>query len=239
MGQSTLNYYSQNSLKVAERYESANVTKLHDFLLSSLKPGGRLLELGCGSGRDAAFMVNQGFKVLATDGSASMVQQAKTHHPELAGHVVHLKLPDGLSNELGVFDGIYAVAVLMHLSVQEIERTIRAVNPLLTAKGRFIFSVPARRDEALTNAFDSKGRRFTALSPDRWKDLCLKHNLQIVRTMISEDGLGRDGIVWMNCLAEKRVVMKLMLPIITTPHYPQQAPHPWPAGRSPSVWPVP
>jgi cyclopropane fatty-acyl-phospholipid synthase-like methyltransferase len=203
MGHSTLNYYSQNSLKVAERYESADVTQLHDFLSSSLEPGGRLLELGCGSGRDAAFMVSQGFRVLATDGSASMVEQAKLHRPELAAHVVHLKLPEGLSSALGVFDGIYAVAVLMHLSIQEIENTISAVNCLLAARGRFVFSVPARRDDVITNEFDSKGRRFTTLSPDGWKDLCLKCNLQTIQTMISEDGLGRNGIVWMNCLAEK------------------------------------
>lgn len=203
MDRSTLNYYSQNALKVAQRYESADVRQLHDFLSSSLKPGGKLLELGCGSGRDAAFMVSQGFKVLATDGCASMVQQANLHHPELAAHLLHLELPDGLSNGLGVFDGIYAIAVLMHLSVQEIERTILGVNSLLAAKGRFIFSVPARRDEVMTNTFDSKGRRFTALSPDGWTDLCLKYNLQLVRTMISEDGLGRDGVAWMNCLAQK------------------------------------
>ncbi|NDY71244.1 methyltransferase [Desulfobacter hydrogenophilus] len=202
MDHSTLDYYNQNALKVAERYESADVTQLHDFLSSSLKPGGRLLELGCGSGRDAAFMVSQGFKVLATDGSASMIEQAKQHHPELAEHMVHLKLPDGLLNALGVFHGIYAVAVLMHLSVQDIESTISTVNSLLTAKGRFIFSVPARRDDVMTNEFDSKGRQFTALSPEGWTDLCLKCNLHIVRTMISEDGLGRDG-AWMNCLAEK------------------------------------
>jgi len=203
MGHSTLNYYNQNSLKVVAKYESADVTPLHNFLSSSLKPGGRLLELGCGSGRDAAFMVSQGFRVLATDGSASMIEQAKRHHPELAGHMVHLKLPDGLSNALGIFDGIYAVAVLMHLSVQEIESTLSAVNFLLAAKGRFVFSVPARQSDVMTDEFDSKGRRFTALSPDGWTNLCLKRNLHIVRTMISEDGLGRDGVAWMNYLVEK------------------------------------
>lgn len=203
MSRSTLDYYNQNSLSVAERYESAEVIQLHDFLSAGLKPGGRLLELGCGSGRDAAFMVRQGFKVLATDGSPSMVEQAKHHHPELVGHVVHLKLPGGLSNELGKFDGIYAVAVLMHLCVKEIENTISAVNTLLIPKGRFVFSVPVLRDDAVTKEFDSKGRRFTALSQNGWKDLCRQHNLQIIRTMICQDGLGRGGIVWMNCLAEK------------------------------------
>lgn len=201
---STLNYYNENSLKEAEIYECADVTQLHHFLSSGLKPGGRLLELGCGSGRDAAFMISQGFKVLATDGCASMVDQAKRLHPELLGQVIDLKLPEGLSNALGVFDGVYAIAVLMHLSTQEIERTISAVNFLLATKGRFVFSVPILRDDVTTDGFDAKGRRFTALSPDGWKYLCLKHNMQIVRTMICEDGLERDGIVWMNCMAMKQ-----------------------------------
>jgi len=203
MSPSTLNYYDQNSLNATKRYESADVTQLHNFLSAGLKPGGRLLEIGCGSGRDAAFMVSQGFKVLATDGSASMIEQAQLHHPELVGHMAHLKLPGGLSNDLGVFHGIYAVAVLMHLSLQEIESTISAVNSLLVPKGRFVFSVPARRDDGITNEFDSKGRRFTALSPDKWTDLCLKCSLQIVQTMICQDGLGRGKICWMNCLSEK------------------------------------
>ena len=203
MSCSTLNYYNQNSLDVAKRYESADVTQLHDFLLSGLKPGGSLLELGCGSGRDAAFMVSQGFKVLATDGSAEMVEQAKRLHPELTDQVSQLELPDGLSTESKTYDGIYAVAVLMHLSIGEIENTISKIHSRLTAKGRFIFSVPARRDDVMANEFDAKGRRFTALSPEGWIDLCLKYNLQIIRTMMSEDGLARGWVDWMNCLTEK------------------------------------
>ena len=202
MGHSTLNYYNQNALNAAERYESADVTQLHDFLSAGLKPGGRLLELGCGSGRDAAFMVRQGFHVLATDGCAAMVEQVKHHHPELVGHVVHIELPDGLSNDLGPFDGIYAIAVLMHLTVEKIEWTIRAVHSLLRPTGRFVFSVPVLRDDVMTNEFDAKGRRFTALPQDGWKDLCRQHHLKIVRAMICQDGLGRGRVVWMNCLAE-------------------------------------
>lgn len=203
MKPSTLNYYNRKSLDVAKRYESADVTRLHDFLVSGLKPGGRLLELGCGSGRDAAFMTSQGFKVLATDGSAAMVEQAKRHHPELAKHTAHLKLPDGLSNESGPYDGIYAVAVLMHLPIKEIEKTLFKIHSRLAAKGRFIFSVPARRHDVTANEFDAKGRRFTALSPDEWTKLCQKCNLRIIRTMMSNDGLGRGAVRWMNCLAEK------------------------------------
>jgi len=203
MGHSTIAYYDQNALETTQRYESADVQPLHNFLLSGMKQGGRLLELGCGSGRDAAFLVSQGFKVLATDGSAAMVEQVKTLHPQLAGQVIQLELPNGLSNESGLFHGIYAVAVLMHLSVPDIETTLSGVNALLNPKGRFIFSVPVRRDDVMTNGFDSKGRRFTAISPDAWTDLCLKCNLQIVQTMICQDGLGRDAIVWMNVLAQK------------------------------------
>lgn len=199
----TLAYYNQNAIKVAQRYESANVTQLHEFLSSSLKPGGSLLELGCGSGRDAAFMSDQGFRVLATDGSAAMLEQVKQHHPQLAAHVGQLQLPGELSSELGTFDGIYAIAVLMHLSVQDIAKTISAVESLLTPKGRFAFSVSILRNDVTTDEFDAKGRRFTILSPDKWQELCQKSGLQMTRTMMSEDALERDTVTWMNCLAEK------------------------------------
>lgn len=203
MEQSTLKYYRLNAPAAAERYESANVKELHGFLMSGFSPGDRILEIGCGSGRDAAFMRKQGFTVTATDGSASMVAQACLYHPELAGNVRQLKLPEGLSVVSGRFEGVYAVAVLMHLSRKEIENSISRIYSLLTSNGKFIFSVPVERDDIERDDFDAKGRRFTAFSQDEWENLCVKYDFHIARTMISTDGLGRGGIVWMNCLAQK------------------------------------
>ena len=47
---STLIYYEQHAETLAQRYESADVTNLHQRLLETFTPGSQLLEVGCGSG---------------------------------------------------------------------------------------------------------------------------------------------------------------------------------------------
>lgn len=160
------------------RYESADVADLHTVLKSSFKPGSTLLELGCGSGRDAAFMMKQGFKMIASDGAASMVEETLRHHPELSGNVYTIQIPDELSGEPGSLDGIFSIATLMHLSRQDIEDTILKIKSLLISKGRFLFSVPIQRDDTEKNEFDRKKRRFTALTKDGWQDMCKKHGFE-------------------------------------------------------------
>lgn len=47
----------------------------------------RLLELGCGSGRDAAYMLDNGFDVIASDAVQDMLDAAAVCHPALAGRI--------------------------------------------------------------------------------------------------------------------------------------------------------
>jgi cyclopropane fatty-acyl-phospholipid synthase-like methyltransferase len=58
MNASTIAYYTAHWADLVQRYESADVPDLHALLKSSFLPGSRLLELGCGSGRDDIFWLN-------------------------------------------------------------------------------------------------------------------------------------------------------------------------------------
>jgi SAM-dependent methyltransferase len=49
------------------------VSAFHRLLQAHLPPRGRVLEIGCGTGRDAAFLAAHGFRVVATDASAAML----------------------------------------------------------------------------------------------------------------------------------------------------------------------
>ena len=51
-----------------------------DAFLDSLAAGAHILELGCGTGRDAARMIERGFTVDATDGTQAMVLKANERH---------------------------------------------------------------------------------------------------------------------------------------------------------------
>ena len=65
----TLDYYNTNSTKLNERYESADVNEVQRLLLRSFLKNSKILEIGCGSGRDASFMTKNDFDVIASDGS--------------------------------------------------------------------------------------------------------------------------------------------------------------------------
>ena len=84
MDSSTLDYYSKHAKDVAERYEAAP-SSLASRFSSAFAPGGRILDIGCGSGRDLAELGRQGFQPFGLDGTPEFVQLAQHYHPELNG----------------------------------------------------------------------------------------------------------------------------------------------------------
>lgn len=82
-------------------------------------PNSRILELGCGEGRDAIALLEQGFDVLATDISPEAIAHCRKTVPDHAGH---FRILDCIGGKLdGQFDFIYAVAVV-HMLVEDTHR---------------------------------------------------------------------------------------------------------------------
>ncbi len=71
---------------MAQRYETAP-SALADRFAGAFTPGGRVLDIGCGSGRDLAELVRQGFQPYGIDSTAEFVQLAQQYHPELRGRI--------------------------------------------------------------------------------------------------------------------------------------------------------
>ena len=199
----TLSYYEENVSNLSKRYESANVTTIHQTLLKTFSPNSKLLEIGCGSGRDASFMQKQGYNLTAIDGSQKMIDEAKALHPALEPHLFTMQLPHGLDFEAESFDGVYSVATLMHLRQEEIVLTIKNIYTLLKPKGKFLFSVSIARDDTDQNSRDPHQRLFTSFSQREWVTICKNCGLKHLYTKVTSDGLNRSGIVWLTCVVEK------------------------------------
>lgn len=76
-----------------------------------------ILEVGCGEGRDAVYLLKQGFQVLATDISPEAIACCKGDHPEFSDS---FQVLDCINGQLeGKFDFIYAVAVVHMLVCDE------------------------------------------------------------------------------------------------------------------------
>lgn len=85
----------------------------------SLSPRNKLLELGCGEGRDAFGLLEQGFDLLATDVSPEAIAFCRKKRP---GFAERFQVLDCVGGELaGTFDFIYAVAVV-HMLVPDEDR---------------------------------------------------------------------------------------------------------------------
>jgi SAM-dependent methyltransferase len=119
---------------------------LWDTVARELPDGGRLLDLGCGTGLDAAEFAGRGYRVLATDWSPRMVE--RTRERAAAGG-----LADRLqARHLGVqqlgelqdrFDGIYSDLGPLNC-VPDLAATAAECARLLTPGGRLVFSVIGR-----------------------------------------------------------------------------------------------
>ena len=107
-GQNLQWFYDDPTPIVQEMMEKFGITKDH-----------KLLELGCGEGRDAYPLLKQGYDLLATDISPAAIEYAKKKWPEYSNR---FQVLDCISGEIGEqFSFIYAVAVV-HMLVEDHHR---------------------------------------------------------------------------------------------------------------------
>ena len=111
------------------RYETVHAAGLAWFgggvtpavaaLAERLPAGARVLEIGCGEGADAMFLLSRGFDVLATDVSPAAVGWCRQKFPD---HAECFRVLDALADPLEErFDAVVAVAVL-HMLTEDADR---------------------------------------------------------------------------------------------------------------------
>ena len=95
MDRQTIDWYDRNAEDVALRYESVP-GGISDFFRFVFAPGDSVLEIGSGSGRDAARLLDLGVHVYAVEPSAGLRHRAAVMHPELSGRLFEGGLPSDL-----------------------------------------------------------------------------------------------------------------------------------------------
>lgn len=198
----TINFYNRAYKSLIQNYESADISNTQTLLIKTFNKKNKLLEIGCGSGRDTSFMTKKGFDVIAIDGSKNMIDEAKKIHPELSNKLFHKTLPNNLEFDTK-FDGIYSIATLMHLSKGDLEKTILKIYDLLNPTGKFFMSVSLFRNDINENGFDKNGRFFLILSFEEWISIFQNTGFKILETKTNKDGLDRTGIEWLTIVVQK------------------------------------
>ena len=75
----TIEYYNKNAEAFRDNTQNVVFTETQEKFIEYLKLGARILDFGCGSGRDTKYFLNRGFQTEATDGSAELVKIASEY----------------------------------------------------------------------------------------------------------------------------------------------------------------
>lgn len=126
-----------------------------------LNKDARMLEIGCGEGRDARVLLQQGYGLLATDISEAAIAYCKKADPD---HAQHYQVLDAIHGEMPEkFDFIFAMAVL-HMLVLDEDRAafLRFVCKQLNEGGMALIVAMGDGEEAwqsdISKAFDNQLR---------------------------------------------------------------------------------
>jgi SAM-dependent methyltransferase/SOS-response transcriptional repressor LexA len=191
-------FYATHATRVAAGYSRAEVAM---DLLAVFSDCRKVLDLGCGSGRDLAALLRGGKDAYGVDAVPAMVQAAAanlaTQGIATQGRVFQTELPDLGMFADAEFDGVLCSAVLMHLPDEMLFDAIYAIRRVLRPGGRLRVSMPSRRaDVNPRTRRDADGRLFTDLAPAKLQLLLERVGFSRVAARLSNDSLGRAGIEW-------------------------------------------
>ncbi len=192
----TARYYSTKAASLAEQYGKASpgYTRFHK---NKPEKQLKLLDIGCGSGRDLAEFQKAGFEVTGVDVSTEMLTQAKLKYPQVSGKLINAGLPS-LTGIEDKFDVILCSGVIQHIQTQHIYESFRTISSLLNDEGIFIFSFPIDYPGINPETMRDKNDRLFIIRPEeKYRFLIERHGLKNIEREKHEDSLKRSGISWM------------------------------------------
>ena len=76
MDDPTAHYYTENATEFFRETVDVDMTPLYDRFLPLIPAGGHILDAGCGSGRDARYFLDRGYRITAFDASSELAALA-------------------------------------------------------------------------------------------------------------------------------------------------------------------
>jgi SAM-dependent methyltransferase len=186
-------YYDDNASHLAVSYESLDAARLNAWFRDVLPAAPAcVLDIGAGSGRDAAWLASLGFDVVAVEPSAAMAREAQRIHPESVIHWVEGDALPGLERTLRrgqAFDFILLSAVWMHVPPAEQRRAFRKVVSLMKPGARMAITLRHGPAAPGQTVYDTTAADIEAL--------CRDHGAYVERRYDAvADLAGRAGVTW-------------------------------------------
>jgi SAM-dependent methyltransferase len=189
--QATIAHYDRTAVAFWEATRDHDVSQNYAALLEAIESEApfRILDLGCGPGRDLRYFRSLGHEAVGLDGSAEFVAMARSYSgcEVLHQDFLAMSLPDGH------FDGVFANASLFHVPSREMPRVLRELAATLKTRGVLFCSNPRGNNE---EGFHNE-RYGSFFDLDTWRGYVCRAGFSEVRHYYRPAGLPRNQQPWL------------------------------------------
>jgi SAM-dependent methyltransferase len=158
MDRATLAAYDNGAAAFArDWHEQPSPTDLQEIVACFFIRGAATADIGCGSGREVAWLNADGFPAIGFDASDGLLAEARRRYPSLT--FAHAELPELRGIAAGSYDNLLCETVIMHLDRALIAPSVRRMLECVRPGGVFYLSWRVT-EEADTR--DGHGRLYAA-----------------------------------------------------------------------------
>lgn len=192
-GKDVIAVYDAQAAELADRYDRIGLLEAYAGMSELIAPRGNdplALDVGAGSGRDAAWLAAQGYEVVAVEPAAGMRTEGQRRHPDAKIRWLDDRLP-GLGSVHGLalgFDLILLSAVWQHVAQIDRARAFRKLITLLKPGGLLLMTLrhgPAPAD-----------RPMHPVSLGEVEGLARVNGVEVLRVIDKDDAMTRNDVRW-------------------------------------------
>lgn len=185
----TLEFYDSDPEAYSRKTFDADMSGLRAHFTCRLSPGSRILDLGCGSGRDSLAFMRMGYDVVPADGSEGMCRVAESN--------IGIPVRRMLFSEMDYadeFDGVWACASLLHACSADLPSIFAAVHRALRRDGVFFCCFKYGDFEGVRD-----GRHYTDMTESSLGNLLESSGFRTEEIWTSDNG----GFHWVNAVSTR------------------------------------
>ncbi len=189
-------FYEEQAETYFQRTVSVDLSHLYGRFLRFVHPGGRILDVGCGSGRDLRAFRMMGFRPVGIDSSKALVELARSFSGVdcVTGRIEEMSFNQQ-------FEGVWACASLLHLPRVAIDEALARIHRALVPGGAFFASVQEGIGERVTG----DERFYTLYQEPEFLARIGGARFEILESWISQDILEQQRpIRWLNVISKSR-----------------------------------
>jgi ubiquinone/menaquinone biosynthesis C-methylase UbiE len=195
MDHDTIKAYNAQAEEISSCHATFRPVRIYALAQKYFWPQNPTLDLGCGTGRDSAWLQEQGFPTLGVDASSEMLKVARTKCP--AVEFKEDSLPELSTIPDNAYRNVLCSAVLMHLSRAELPLAITHILRILRPTGRLLLSFRP----TVSPDGREKGKLYEPIDPQALGQLFNAGGAQVLHQ--EKDFEPCRGHLWHNIIVEK------------------------------------